>query len=223
MRILYCGDVVGRAGRDALARELPGLIEDRQIDLVIVNGENAAPRLRPHREDLPRLLRPRHRRRHHGQPRLGPAGDAVLYRQRSQSPPPAELPARHARARRPAFSKPGAARVCWSPQVMGRLFMEPSRRSVPGHRRGLGRLRARRDRGCRRRRRPCRGDVREGGDGRPSRWPGESGHRHPFPRADGGCPAAARRHGLPDRSWHVRRLRFGHRHEEGGRHRPLRH
>ncbi len=42
MRILYCGDVVGRAGRDALARELPGLIGDRRIDLVIVNGENAA-------------------------------------------------------------------------------------------------------------------------------------------------------------------------------------
>ncbi len=42
MRILYCGDVVGRAGRDALARELPGLIEDRRVDLVIVNGENAA-------------------------------------------------------------------------------------------------------------------------------------------------------------------------------------
>ena len=42
MRILYCGDVVGRAGRDALARELPGLIGDREVDLVIVNGENAA-------------------------------------------------------------------------------------------------------------------------------------------------------------------------------------
>ena len=42
MRILYCGDVVGRAGRDALARELPGLIGDRRVDLVIVNGENAA-------------------------------------------------------------------------------------------------------------------------------------------------------------------------------------
>ena len=42
MRILYCGDVVGRAGRDALAREIPGLIGDRRIDLVIVNGENAA-------------------------------------------------------------------------------------------------------------------------------------------------------------------------------------
>ena len=42
MRILYCGDVVGRAGRDAVARELPGLIEDRAIDLVMVNGENAA-------------------------------------------------------------------------------------------------------------------------------------------------------------------------------------
>ena len=42
MRILFCGDVVGRPGRDILAERLPGLREALALDLVIVNGENAA-------------------------------------------------------------------------------------------------------------------------------------------------------------------------------------
>ncbi len=42
MRILFCGDVVGRAGRDVVAEHLPGLREELALDLVIVNGENAA-------------------------------------------------------------------------------------------------------------------------------------------------------------------------------------
>ncbi len=42
MRLIFLGDVVGRAGRDALARELPVLRERYQPDLVVVNGENAA-------------------------------------------------------------------------------------------------------------------------------------------------------------------------------------
>ncbi len=42
MRILFVGDVVGRSGRTAVAETLPGLIRDWQLDLVVVNGENAA-------------------------------------------------------------------------------------------------------------------------------------------------------------------------------------
>ena len=42
MRILFCGDVVGRPGRDILTEHLPGLREELALDLVIVNGENAA-------------------------------------------------------------------------------------------------------------------------------------------------------------------------------------
>lgn len=42
MRILFVGDVVGRSGRTAIAETLPGLIRDWQLDLVVVNGENAA-------------------------------------------------------------------------------------------------------------------------------------------------------------------------------------
>ena len=42
MRILFCGDVVGRPGRDILSERLPDLREELALDLVIVNGENAA-------------------------------------------------------------------------------------------------------------------------------------------------------------------------------------
>ena len=42
MRILFVGDVVGRSGRAVLLDRLPGLIESWKLDLVIVNGENAA-------------------------------------------------------------------------------------------------------------------------------------------------------------------------------------
>jgi metallophosphoesterase (TIGR00282 family) len=42
LRILLCGDVVGRAGRDAVKRHLPRLKLELAIDLAIVNAENAA-------------------------------------------------------------------------------------------------------------------------------------------------------------------------------------
>ena len=42
MHILFVGDVVGRAGRTAVAEHLPGMIQDWVLDLVVVNGENAA-------------------------------------------------------------------------------------------------------------------------------------------------------------------------------------
>ena len=42
MRILFIGDVVGKTGRAAVLEHLPGLIRDWTLDLVVVNGENAA-------------------------------------------------------------------------------------------------------------------------------------------------------------------------------------
>ena len=42
MRILFVGDVVGRSGRTVLHERLPRLIADLKLDLVVVNGENAA-------------------------------------------------------------------------------------------------------------------------------------------------------------------------------------
>ncbi len=42
MRILFCGDVVGRSGREAVQRYVPLLRQRLNLDCVIVNGENAA-------------------------------------------------------------------------------------------------------------------------------------------------------------------------------------
>ena len=42
MRILFIGDIVGRSGRAILVNRLPGLVRDWKLDLVVVNGENAA-------------------------------------------------------------------------------------------------------------------------------------------------------------------------------------
>lgn len=42
MRLLFLGDVVGKPGREAVLRHLPGLRDALKPDCVIINGENAA-------------------------------------------------------------------------------------------------------------------------------------------------------------------------------------
>ena len=41
MKILILGDVMGPSGVDAIKKKLPDIINKRQIDFVILNGENA--------------------------------------------------------------------------------------------------------------------------------------------------------------------------------------
>lgn len=42
MKILYCGDIVGRAGRNTITRHISTIKQKYALDAVIVNGENAA-------------------------------------------------------------------------------------------------------------------------------------------------------------------------------------
>jgi 2',3'-cyclic-nucleotide 2'-phosphodiesterase len=42
MRLLFLGDVMGRAGREAVTRRLPELRRTLALDFVVVNGENAS-------------------------------------------------------------------------------------------------------------------------------------------------------------------------------------
>jgi 2',3'-cyclic-nucleotide 2'-phosphodiesterase len=42
MRLLFCGDVVGRSGREVVTAHLPRLRRELGLDFVVVNGENAA-------------------------------------------------------------------------------------------------------------------------------------------------------------------------------------
>ncbi|MCB0218858.1 MAG: TIGR00282 family metallophosphoesterase [Chrysiogenetes bacterium] len=42
MKLLFVGDIVGKPGRRALRDLLPGVIRDRQVDITVVNCENAS-------------------------------------------------------------------------------------------------------------------------------------------------------------------------------------
>src|SRR5688572_14675351 len=42
MKILFCGDIVGRSGRDVVVDALPGLRKELALDAIIVSGDNAA-------------------------------------------------------------------------------------------------------------------------------------------------------------------------------------
>ncbi|HSR70853.1 MAG TPA: TIGR00282 family metallophosphoesterase [Kiloniellales bacterium] len=42
MRILFCGDIVGRSGREVVIEQVPRLRRELALDFVIANGENAA-------------------------------------------------------------------------------------------------------------------------------------------------------------------------------------
>jgi metallophosphoesterase (TIGR00282 family) len=42
VRLLLIGDIVGKPGRQIVCRAVPGLVEARQLDLVIANAENCA-------------------------------------------------------------------------------------------------------------------------------------------------------------------------------------
>ncbi len=42
LRLLFCGDIVGRAGRDAVLTQVPRLRNEHRIDWVIASGDNAS-------------------------------------------------------------------------------------------------------------------------------------------------------------------------------------
>jgi len=42
MKLMFCGDVLGRSGRDAVVERVPLLRQSLSLDFVVVNGENAA-------------------------------------------------------------------------------------------------------------------------------------------------------------------------------------
>ncbi len=42
MKVLFCGDIVGRSGREVVVKHLPKLRKELGLDLVVVNAENAA-------------------------------------------------------------------------------------------------------------------------------------------------------------------------------------
>ena len=193
MRILFIGDVVGKTGRAAISEHLPGLIRDWTLDLVVVNGENAAGgfgiteaiyndfidagadavTLGNHAwnqkealvfiERAPRLVRPLNFPRH------TPGRGAALVETK----------------------RGGRALII---NAMGRVFMEPLNDPFAAVGRELDACPLREACRCHRGRYPLRGLERKAGHGIFLRRPRLSRGRHPHPCADRGssdpCPAA---------------------------------
>ena len=184
MRILFVGDVVGRSGRTVVIERLPGLIRDWKLDLVVVNGENAAGgfgitetiyrefvdagadaiTLGNHAWDqkealvfierAPKLIRP------------------INY--------PAGTPGRGAAM---IEAKNGARALVIN--AMGRIFMDPLDDPFAAVERELAACPLRHRRRRHHRRHARRGDQRKAGDGLFLRRPRQPRGRHPHPRADG--------------------------------------
>ena len=113
MRLLFLGDVVGRPGRTAIANRLPGLRDAWKLDLVVINGENAAGGFGITEAVCDELLEA--------------GGDVItlgnhtfdqreamvfIERQPRRSAPPTTRPARRDAAR--PWWRPATARACWS-------------------------------------------------------------------------------------------------------------
>ena len=195
MRILFVGDIVGRSGRTIVYERLPGLIRDWKLDLVVVNGENAAGgfgiteaiyrelldagadavTLGNHAWDqkealvfierAPRLIRP------------------INY--------PAGTPGRGAAM----IEAKNGARVLVV-NAMGRVFMDPLDDPFAAVDRELMACPLRQRRRRHHRRYSRRGDEREAGDGLFLRRPRQPRGRHPYPCADRRPARPARRHRL---------------------------
>ena len=205
MRILFVGDVVGRSGRTVVIERLPGLVAEWKLDLVVVNGENAAGgfgitetiynelidagadaiTLGNHawdqREALvfieraPRLIRP------------------INY--------PAGTPGRGA-----AMVETKNGKRVLVINAMGRIFMDPLDDPFAAVERELDGLRAGQSRRRHHPRHAWRGDQREAGDRLFLRRPRQPRGRHPYPRADRRSARAGRRHRFHERRRHDRRL-----------------
>ncbi len=83
MRVLFIGDIVGSPGRQIVRERLADIVAQRQIDLVIANGENSAsgfgitPRL------AEELLAMGIDVLTGGQPQLGPQGNSRVHAART--------------------------------------------------------------------------------------------------------------------------------------------
>jgi hypothetical protein len=217
MRILFIGDVVGRSGRTIVTERLPDLISKWKLDLVVINGENAAGgfgiteviynelidagadaiTLGNHawdqREALvfieraPRLVRPLN------YPKGTPGRGAALL-----------------------DTKNGKRALVIN--AMGRIFMDPLDDPFAAIERELcAEVRC----GRNHHRFPLRGDERKTGDGLFRRWTRKPRRRYAHARAHRRRSRIAGWDRLHVGRRHDCRLRFHHRHEQGRAAQPL--
>ncbi len=220
MRILFIGDIVGRSGRAIVLERLPGLIADWKLDLVVINGENAAGgfgiteaiyqelldvgadaiTLGNHawdqREALvfieraPRLIRP------------------INY--------PPGTPGRGAAM---IEAKNGARALVIN--AMGRIFMDPLDDPFAAVERELSACALKSGADVIVIDMHCEATSEKQSMAHYRRRARQPGGRHTYPRADVRSPRPCRRHRIRFRRRHDRRLRFRHRHGEGRTDQPF--
>ena len=183
LRILFVGDVVGRAGRTAVSRtsarhdpRLGARSRHRQ-------WRERRRRLRHHRGDLPGIHRRRRRRRHARQSCLGSARGAGVHRARAAAGSPGEFSAGHAGPRLCAGRHQERQARAGHQRHRPRLH-DAVRRSVRRHQPRTRSLSAARGGRRHRGRFPLRGLQRKAGHRLFLRRPRQSRRRHPHPCAD---------------------------------------
>ena len=197
VRLIFLGDVVGRSGRDAVARELP--LAARALPSRSRGGE--------WRECRPWL---RHQPRTFSSALLAAGADVVtlgnhafdqrealifIERYPNLLRPlnwPAGCPGRGT-----ALVDTASGRRVLVMNAMGRVMIEPVLDDpFPAVARELEAMPAGPGLRCGADRFSCRGHLREDGHGAFLRWPRQPGRRHPYPCAHGRSPDPAGRHGL---------------------------
>ncbi len=212
MRLLFLGDVVGRSGRHALTERLPALVEKHKLDFVIVNGENAAGGFGITEEIFRNIV--------------DAGADVVttgnhVFDQREAL----VFSERQERFLRPVNYPPGApgrgsglfvarngARFLVI-NVMGRVFMDAMDDPFAAIEREVAACPLGEQADAIVIDMHAEASSEKQAMAHYVDGPRDPGRRHAYPRAHVRLPGAARRHRLPDRCRHVRRLRFGDRHE----------
>ena len=113
MRLLFLGDVVGRSGRQAVIEELPRLRARYQLDFVAINGENAAGGFGITEAIMEELLGAGADVVTLGNHAFDQKEALVFIERQERLLRPINYPARHARQRRRACSRPRMAPTCW--------------------------------------------------------------------------------------------------------------
>ena len=206
MRLLFIGDVVGRAGRAILAEQLPKLRLAWDLDFVIVNGENAAGGFGITESICDEFLAAGADCVTLGNHAFDQREALVFIARQPRLHPPGQLSARNAGHAAPICSRRRSGARVLVINVLGRVFMDALddpfaaiEREIEACPLGHG-LR----RGGRRSSR--RGVEREAGVRPFRRWAGLARRRHAYPCADRRLSDPAARHGLYDRRRNDRRL-----------------
>ena len=205
MRILFVGDVVGKAGRSAVAELLPRMIRDWALDRVVVNGENSAGGF-----GITEAIY---------QEFLDAGADAITLGNHSwdqrealvfiERAPKLICPANFPKGtpgRGAALIDTKTGKRALVVNAIGRVFMTPFDDPFAAIGRELEILPAARGGRCDRGGLPRRGVQRKTGHRLLLRRPRQPCRRHPHPCADRRSSDPGRRHRLYDRRRHDRRL-----------------